>query len=90
MAYYCLHALVTGRVQGVWFRDSARKQAQQLGITGWVRNCRDGRVEVMACGEQTILKQFEQWLWQGSPLAKVQNVDVEYQAWQQFDDFEIR
>ncbi len=71
----CLHCFVTGRVQGVWYRGSTRHQAEQLGLTGYARNLTDGRVEVLACGEQKELKALQQWLWQGPAAARVSNVE---------------
>jgi len=67
--------IVTGRVQGVGFRWSARSRAQHLGLAGWVRNLPDGRVEVQATGAETALLQFESWLRTGPPLARVASVD---------------
>jgi acylphosphatase len=86
----CRHFLVSGRVQGVFFRASAQELALQLGLTGWVRNLPDGRVELVACGEPTRVAELERWLWQGPPHARVESVtgrDTEIQA---FDDFALR
>jgi len=71
----CRHYSVTGRVQGVFYRASTRDEAQRLGLTGWVRNCFDGRVELLACGDSTALSQLERWLHQGPPLAQVDMVE---------------
>lgn len=73
----CLRCIVSGRVQGVWFRDSTRQQAQRLGITGSAVNLPDGRVEVNACGDEVALQQLQEWLWQGSELARVNRVQCE-------------
>jgi acylphosphatase len=54
----CLSCLVSGRVQGVWYRDSTQRQAQALGISGYARNLPDGRVEVLACGETAALQRL--------------------------------
>lgn len=70
----CTRYLVSGRVQGVFFRGSARKQALALGLTGWVRNLPDGRVEVLACGEQAKQDILHDWLKVGPPHAAVENV----------------
>lgn len=69
--------LVSGKVQGVWFRGSAREQALRLGLRGYARNLVDGRVEVLAVGESVQVEAIERWLWQGPPLAKVENVSRE-------------
>lgn len=67
----CYRFIVSGRVQGVYFRQSAAAQARQLRIHGWVRNLPDGRVEGLACGAATALDQFKAWLRQGPPAARV-------------------
>lgn len=66
--------LVSGRVQGVYFRASTRQQARQLGLTGYAKNLPDGRVEVLAVGEVTALNALNQWLWRGPPAASVTDV----------------
>jgi len=71
----CLRCLVSGRVQGVWFRASTREEARRLGLTGNAVNLPDGRVEVLACGDEDNLKHLQEWLWQGSPAARVDSVD---------------
>ena len=77
MAKICIRALVTGHVQGVWFRQSTADQALSHNITGWARNVSDGRVEVMLCGESNAVRQVEAWLQIGPPLATVAVVDSE-------------
>ncbi|MCW8957046.1 MAG: acylphosphatase [Gammaproteobacteria bacterium] len=72
----CRHYWVKGRVQGVFYRTSARDQAQQLGLSGWVKNLDDGRVEALACGTEQQLVQFELWLQQGPPMSRVDTVEV--------------
>lgn len=67
--------LVHGRVQGVSFRANACSKAQELGLTGWVRNLADGRVEAVATGEAGVLDSFERWLWQGPEFARVTSVE---------------
>jgi len=73
----CMYCLITGRVQGVFFRASAQAQAQHLGVTGWARNRSDGRVEVMACGDAEALQRFREWLGDGPPQAEVTDVYTE-------------
>lgn len=90
MSQSCLHCYISGKVQGVFYRDSTCKKAQSLNITGWVKNLPDGRVELMACGEEEQLKSLEAWLWQGSAKAEVSNVAVEKVPLQNFSDFTIR
>ncbi len=74
MKEIALHAFVSGRVQGVWFRQSTKEQAISLGLKGWVRNLSDGRVEVLAAGEEKAVRQLEAWLAQGPELANVAEV----------------
>jgi acylphosphatase len=66
---------IEGRVQGVWFRESTRRAAAALGITGYAKNLADGSVEVLACGEPAALDRLAEWLKQGPPMAQVTNVD---------------
>ena len=67
---------VHGRVQGVWFRDSTRREAERLGIAGHAINLPDGNVEVHAIGAVEALVELEQWLHVGPPVARVTRVDV--------------
>jgi acylphosphatase len=84
------HVYIEGKVQGVYFRDSTREQALKLGITGWVRNLPDGRVEAVFQGEEDKLKKMLEWCWQGSPMSRVDDVYVEDMAGkQEFSDFLI-
>lgn len=78
MAEISLHAFVSGRVQGVWFRQSTKDFANSLALTGWVRNLSDGRVEVKASGEEKAVRQLEAWLGKGPELANVADVQCEY------------
>ena len=68
-------ALVSGRVQGVFYRASARSKAHELGITGSARNLPDGRVEVIACGAHDAVRAFFDWLWIGSAASRVTAVE---------------
>lgn len=65
---------VEGRVQGVWFRESTRQQAEKLGLCGYAINCPDGSVEVLACGDAEAIKVLAEWLKHGPPMAKVSAV----------------
>ncbi len=84
-------AIVSGKVQGVWFRDSTRSEANKLNLVGWVRNLSDGTVEVCAEGNESELQKLVEWLYVGSPRSKVKNVDVEWRASTgEFSQFEMR
>ena len=69
--------LVSGRVQGVFFRASTREQALRLGLSGHARNLHDGRVEVVACGDAAALDLLAQWLAHGPPAARVKTLERE-------------
>lgn len=71
----CAHIFVHGLVQGVYFRAHTQMKAQELGITGWVRNRRDGSVEILAQGSEAQLKDFIDWCHIGSPASQVERVD---------------
>ena len=67
--------IVSGRVQGVYFRQSCAQQARRLGVDGWVKNLTDGRVEGLACGADEALSQLRDWLLRGPPAARVEKVE---------------
>jgi len=71
----CMRYLVSGRVQGVFFRVSARSEAMRRGITGHAINLSDGRVEVLACGEPDALEAMKIWLEHGPPGGRVDRVE---------------
>jgi acylphosphatase len=68
--------LIRGRVQGVWYRGSARETAARLGVSGWVRNLRDGRVEAEAEGCRGSVERLIAWCHEGPPAARVTDVNV--------------
>ncbi len=72
----CKKCLVAGRVQGVFYRATVARRAQELAIRGYARNLADGRVEVLACGDKEAVETFVTWLWTGSSASKVTSVDV--------------
>jgi len=87
----CVHCIVSGHVQGVFYRAATEEQAGRLGLSGWINNLPDGRVEVTACGNEQQLKQLQAWLWQGPPHAQVSEVVCEEVAAADVgNDFEVR
>jgi acylphosphatase len=87
----CVHCIVSGHVQGVFYRAATQEQALRLGLKGWVRNMADGRVELVACGSEQQLKQLQDWLWQGPPKSQVNDVVCkEVVATDVGSDFEVR
>ena len=83
----CFRCVVAGRVQGVFFRASAREQGQRLGLTGYARNLPDGRLEVLACGAPDAVGQLREWLRTGPPMAEVTGVACEPVQFQSFAGF---
>lgn len=71
-----VHLLVSGTVQGVGFRWATREEATRLGLTGWVRNLEDGRVEAIAEGPREVLEQLVVWAHRGPPSSRVTDVAV--------------
>jgi acylphosphatase len=76
-----VHLLVSGRVQGVFFRGATVDEAARLGVAGWVRNLQDGRVEVLAEGERGALEALVAFCRRGPPAARVDRVE---EAWSGF------
>ena len=86
-----LRATVTGRVQGVYFRAHTQRQAKQLGLSGYALNLPDGRVEVIAEGDQAALEMLLAWLQHGPPNATVASVQPQWgTASGAFQSFEVR
>ena len=85
-----MRLIIQGRVQGVWFRDSTRREALSLGVFGWVRNRRDGAVEVLVEGSEKNVKKLVSWCRQGPPSAKVTGVHETSEEWEnEFTSFDI-
>ncbi len=85
------HLLISGRVQGVNFRNHTQREARQLGLTGWVRNLWDGRVEAVFEGREDAVAKAVSWCHSGPSLAEVDSVDVTYEpAAGDFTSFRIR
>ena len=82
--------IIEGRVQGVWFRDSTRRQAIGLGVTGWAKNRLDGGVEVLAEGPEDKVRQLVTWCHYGPSHARVTDVYETREEWQgEFVSFDI-
>ncbi|MDB9311698.1 acylphosphatase [Spirulina sp. CS-785/01] len=84
------HVYISGKVQGVGFRFSTVNQAQSLGITGWVRNLSDGRVEAVLEGKPLDVEKMIHWCHSGPPGAIVKDVEHEYRSVKGFKNFETR
>ncbi len=83
--------IIHGRVQMVLFRDSTKRKARQLCLTGWVGNKSDGTVKIIAEGEEKKLAELIKWCYNGPIIARVDKIDIQWQeATGQFDKFEIK
>lgn len=85
-----LRLVVRGHVQGVFFRDSCRREAERLGVRGWVRNRRDGAVEAELAGPPAALEQMVRWAQHGPPRATVTTVEATPGEDPGTDGFEVR
>ncbi|HEC15591.1 MAG TPA: acylphosphatase [Sedimenticola sp.] len=85
----CVRCIVSGRVQGVFFRANTRHQAERLNITGYARNLHDGRVEVVACGEPRDVEQLKDWLRRGPEAAEVTGIATEVITPREFSGFSV-
>jgi acylphosphatase len=85
------HILISGRVQGVFFRSETKYEAKQLGVTGWIRNVPDGRVEAVFEGEEKKVKELIKFCKEGPPGARVTNVDTIWEKYTgEFRNFEVK
>lgn len=86
-----VHMTISGKVQGVFFRDTTRRTANDLGVTGWVKNLSDGRVEAVAEGPENAVDKLVEFAHEGPARANVKNVEVEEETpTDEFSDFSIR
>ncbi len=85
------HLLISGRVQGVGFRYRAQNIAQNLGVRGWIKNCWDGKVEVVMEGEEDKVKKLIDWCYQGPRSAEIEKIDLEWEEFKgEFTNFDIK
>jgi acylphosphatase len=90
MDRFRVRLIIEGRVQGVWFRDSTRREALALGVTGWVKNRPDGTVEVLAEGLQDQVRNLVAWCHHGPSAAEVDKVKEKEEPWEgNFESFDI-
>jgi acylphosphatase len=84
------HVIVSGRVQGVYFRQNTKQVADRHGVAGWVRNLPDGRVEAIFEGDEMAVTEVIEWCHVGPPKASVQDVSVKFQKYNgEFADFNV-
>ena len=85
-----IHLVVRGRVQDVFYRASAQREARQKGLTGWVKNRSDGSVEMVVEGEEDQVKDFLTWAQEGPSTARVDKVETKWRSYTgEFSDFRI-
>ena len=85
-----IQLVVQGRVQGVFFRATAQREARQNALTGWVKNRKDGSVEMVVEGEEDAVKDFLAWAQAGPSTARVDKVDIKWRSYTgEFSDFRI-
>ncbi len=87
MTAHGVKAIVSGKVQGVWFRAFTREQAEKNAVTGWAKNLANGDVEVMLCGDANAIDATLARLKQGPPLARVDSVDCQQLPWRDINGF---
>ena len=85
----CVHLIVSGRVQGVNFRNHTRIKALELGLKGYAKNLPDGNVEVVAEGNENKLKEFIEFIKNGPGIAKVENIKIKHKEPENFTSFKI-
>lgn len=86
-----VHLLISGEVQGVFFRANTRHTANELGVKGWVRNLMDGRVEIVAEGRKPALDRLIEYCRKGPEGSKVENIEIKWERPKnEFGDFEVR
>ncbi|MDE3213302.1 MAG: acylphosphatase [Bacteroidota bacterium] len=84
-----IHIEIYGKVQGVYYRASAREIALNCRISGWIRNDYSGKVEALVTGSEADLEKFITWCWEGPSRASVEKVDTREVTLQHFDTFEV-
>ena len=85
-----MRVVVSGHVQGVWFRESCRREADERGVAGWARNRADGTVEAVFEGQESAVAQVVAWCRRGPPRAVVTGVDVVEEAPEGLSGFRVR
>lgn len=90
MTTLCIKAIISGKVQGVFYRSNAHKKAKKLDLTGWVKNNADDTVELIACGDEEKINEFIHWLWKGPLFARVKKVEWSGIPYEKWDEFTIR
>ncbi|MEO6637877.1 MAG: acylphosphatase [Ginsengibacter sp.] len=90
MNHVSAHLVISGKVQGVFFRATARKIAERYNLTGWVKNLANGNVEAIVSGNKHDIEKFIEWCKQGPEKGEVQSVDISYIEQKIFKDFTVK
>ncbi|MEO6682342.1 MAG: acylphosphatase [Ginsengibacter sp.] len=85
-----VHLIISGKVQGVFYRASAKKKAEQLNVRGWIKNTPEGNVEATVTGEAGKIQDFIQWCQSGPDKAVIKDIKIYKQDFQEFDAFTIK
>ena len=85
----CAHLIVSGRVQGVFFRDNTRRKARELGLTGYAKNLPDGTVEVVAEGNEDKINELIEFIKKGPGVAMVEGINLKHKEPENFKSFEV-
>lgn len=85
----CVHLIVSGRVQGVFFRDNTKRKARELGLNGYAKNLPDGNVEVVAQGEENKVKELIEFIKKGPGIASVRGIEIKHKEPENFKSFKI-
>jgi len=86
-----IHCVVSGKVQGVYFRTWVFDQAQSLGVKGWIRNLQEGKVEILGQGDEAVLNELKKRLMDGSSLSRVEHMEFDWTDYdKEYSAFEIR
>ena len=84
------HIFISGKVQGVFFRENTRKKAAEFGLSGFVRNLSNGKVEAIFEGEKEKIEKIIQWIKKEPETAQIENIEIDWQNYQgEFENFEI-
>ncbi|HZI02300.1 MAG TPA: acylphosphatase [Flavisolibacter sp.] len=83
------HILIKGKVQGVFYRVTAKDAGTALGIKGWIKNTADGHVEACISGKEEAIESFINWCWKGPKDAEVIDIEIKESDYQSFSHFEI-
>ena len=85
----CTHLIISGRVQGVFFRANVRKKANELGLKGYAKNLEDGDVEVVAQGDGNKIKELVEFMRKGPGVAEIKGIEIKHRQPENFKNFEI-